>query len=387
MDFMTVKSITGGKRMFLALKEMKHAKTRFTMIGAIIMLIAWLVFILSGLGNGLSSLAAATMKNIDGDYFIYEEGSGGSMMKTKVSGDIAADVKGQYGVDDAARFGQSTIIVYKEGADESLEKNDVAFIGVESGKFIEPEVVEGSALDANKPFGVLVDESLMDKGYEIGDTLIVTSSNLELEIIGMVKGETFNHLPTVIGNVETWQSYAFAAPGSNNGLSNAVTMIALQGKDINPEAIANDYDKIEVVTKSEAVMGMPGYKEESATIYMMLAFLMVISAVIIAVFFYVFILQKTQQFGVMKAIGASDAFIKKSIISQVFVLSLVSIIIGIVLTYLTALVFPEEMPFSLDFKMVVLYAIILLVVSVLGSIVSARRVTKIDPLTALGRVE
>ena len=89
----------------------------------------------------------------------------------------------------------------------------------------------------------------------------------------------------------------------------------------------------------------------------------------------------------MKAIGASDAFIKKSIISQVFVLSLVSIIVGIVLTYLTALVFPEEMPFSLDFKMVVLYAIILLVVSVLGSIVSARRVTKIDPLTALGRVE
>ncbi len=237
------------------------------------------------------------------------------------------------------------------------------------------------------PYGVLVDESLMDKGYEIGDKLIVTSSNLELEIIGMVKGETFNHLPTVIGNVETWQSYAFAAPGSNNGLSNAVTMIALQGKDIDPQAIANHYDKIEVVTKSEAVMGMPGYKEESATIYMMLAFLMVISAVIIAVFFYVFILQKTQQFGVMKAIGASDAFIKKSIISQVFVLSLVSIIIGIVLTYLTALVFPEEMPFSLDFKMVVLYAIILLVVSVLGSIVSARRVTKIDPLTALGRVE
>lgn len=40
MDFMTVKSITGGKRMFLALKEMKHSKTRFMMIGAIIMLIA-----------------------------------------------------------------------------------------------------------------------------------------------------------------------------------------------------------------------------------------------------------------------------------------------------------------------------------------------------------
>jgi putative ABC transport system permease protein len=372
--------------MFLALKEMKHAKTRFVMIGAIIMLIAWLVFILSGLGNGLSSLAAATMKNIDGDYFIYEEGSGGQMMKTKVSGDIAADVVGKYGVDESAVFGQSTIIIYKAGGDET-KKNDVTLIGIEPGKFIEPEVVEGSASDKNNPYGVIVDKTIIDKGYKIGDKLIVSSSNLELEIIGMVEGETFNHLPTIFANVETWQSYAFAAPGSDNGLSNAVSMIALQGKDIDIEAIVEHYDKIEVVTKSQAVMGMPGYKEESATIYMMLAFLMVISAIIIAVFFYVFILQKTQQFGVMKAIGASDSFIKKSIISQVFVLSFVSIVIGVVLTYLTALVFPKEMPFNLDFKMVVLYGIILLIVSVLGSIISARRVTKIDPLTALGRVE
>ena len=89
----------------------------------------------------------------------------------------------------------------------------------------------------------------------------------------------------------------------------------------------------------------------------------------------------------MKAIGASDRFIKNSIISQVFVLSLISIIAGIVLTYLTALVFPEGMPFNLDFKMVILYAIVLLIVSVLGSVISARQVTKIDPLTAIGRVE
>ena len=45
------------------------------------------------------------------------------------------------------------------------------------------------------------------------------------------------------------------------------------------------------------------------------------------------------------------------------------------------------MPFNLDFKMVIVYAIVLLIVSVLGSIISARQVTKIDPLTAIGRVE
>jgi len=373
--------------MFLALKEMRHSKTRFLMIGAIIMLIGWLVFILSGLGNGLSSLAAATMKNIDGDLFIYEEGSEAAMMKTKVSGSIADDIVGKYNVEQAANFGQSTIIVHNENVPDVKEKNDVTFIGIEPGKFIEPTVIEGQQLDPNDKFGVLIDESLQEKGYDIGDTIVVTSSNLKLKVIGFTKGETFNHLPTIFGHIATWQSYAFAAPGSDNGLEYPVSMIALQGNDIEAEKIQKDFDLIETFSKSEAVMGMPGYKEESATIYMMLAFLFVISAIIIAVFFYVFILQKTQQFGVMKAIGASDRFIKNSIISQVFFLSSVSIIAGISLTYLTALALPEEMPFNLDFKIVLLYAVILLIVSVLGSVISARRVTKIDPLTAIGRVE
>ena len=373
--------------MFLAIKEMKHAKTRFIMIGAIIMMISWLVFILSGLGNGLSSLAAATMKNIDGDLFIYEEGSEGSIMKTKVTGTIAEDIEGQFGVDTATRFGQSTIIVHNPEVSDSKVNEDVAFLGIDPGKFIEPKVIEGAQLSKDDLYGVLIDESLAKKGYDIGDTIEVKSSELSLQVVGITKGETFNHLPTIFANVGTWQIYAFAAPGSNNDLESPVSMIALQGKNIDADAINNNYDLIETVSKSDAVMGMPGYKEESSTIYMMLAFLFVISAVIIAVFFYVFILQKTQQFGVMKAIGASDRFIKNSIIAQVFVLSLISIIAGIVLTYLTALALPEAMPFNLDFMTVIIYAVILLVVSVLGSVISARQVTKIDPLTAIGRVE
>ena len=148
-----------------------------------------------------------------------------------------------------------------------------------------------------------------------------------------------------------------------------------------------EVDGVEVVTKSSAINGMPGYTAENGTIMMMLVFLIVISAFVIAVFFYVLTIQKTQQFGVMKAIGASNGFIAKAIVSQVFVLSFFSILIGIGLTYLTAMVFPEEMPFNLDPVLVIIYGIVLLVISVGSSLFSIRRISKIDPLTALGRVE
>ena len=230
------------------------------MIGAIIMLIAWLVFILSGLGNGLSSLAAATMKNIDGDLFIYEEGSEGTMMKTKVSGTIADDIEGKYGVTEAAKFGQSTIIVKKDGPSNTAEKNDVAFIGIDPGKFIEPKVTEGKQLTSEDKMGVIIDETLQEKGYEIGDTIDVTSSDLKLTVIGITEGETFNHLPSVFVNVDTWQSYAFAAPGSDNGLESPVAMIALQGNNIDAQKIADKYNDIETFSKSQAVHALQVYQ-------------------------------------------------------------------------------------------------------------------------------
>jgi len=45
------------------------------------------------------------------------------------------------------------------------------------------------------------------------------------------------------------------------------------------------------------------------------------------------------------------------------------------------------MPFSLDTKLVVVYALLLLVVSILSSLISVRKITKIDPLQAIGRME
>lgn len=61
--------------MFLAMKELMHSKMRFLMIVIIFVLLAWLVFILSGLGNGLSTLATSTFKNMKADYVVFEQGS------------------------------------------------------------------------------------------------------------------------------------------------------------------------------------------------------------------------------------------------------------------------------------------------------------------------
>ncbi|WP_102693267.1 ABC transporter permease [Rummeliibacillus pycnus] len=371
--------------MFLALKELKHAKLRYTLMSVIIVLIAWLVFILSGLGNGLSTLSAAAIKNLDADYVVYEDGAKATFSKSLISESLINDIKKNKEVKDATPFGAAMAAISHGKSNE--EKTDVAILGIKPGGFIEPKTIEGKQLDPSIKNGVIANTTLKDKGYKLGDEIQVDGSTVKLKIIGFVENETYNHLPVLFSTLNQWRSYAYAAPGSNNGIEDAINAVVLQAPNLDAAQLDKQIDGIETVTKNAAINGMPGYMEENGTILMMLAFLIVISAFVIAVFFYVITIQKTQQFGVMKAIGASNSFITKAIVSQVFVLSVVGILIGAALTYLTALVFPENMPFDLNGTLVVLYGIALLLISLLSSLISVRQITKIDPLTALGRVE
>jgi putative ABC transport system permease protein len=228
---------------------------------------------------------------------------------------------------------------------------------------------------------------MKEEGFKLGDTFRLDGTTESLTIAGFVENETYNHVASVFVPIEEWRRIAFAAPGADKGLHDPVNALMIQGKDASVKAIDAKLGNAETVTRAAAVQGMPGFKEESASITMMQAFLLVISAFMLGVFFYVFTMQKSHQFGVMKAIGSGNAFLGRAVVSQVLVISVVSILIGAGLTYMVATVLPKAMPFLLDTKLVIVYSFVLLAIALLSSLVSVRRITKIDPLHALGRVE
>ncbi|MER2226547.1 MAG: ABC transporter permease [Carnobacterium sp.] len=358
------------------------------MIGLIIVFISWLVFVLSGLGTGLSDLATSTLKYSEADYIVFEKETDFSFSKSILSEDLEKQLLDEKGVEAVASMGTVSASIRSAASDEeNATKTDVLIAGIQPGSFMEPAVSSGKALINSNSNGVIVNESLKEDGFSLGDQLAINGSNEEVEIIGFVQNETLNHQPVIFAQLDKFRTIKYAAPGSDNGIENPVNGILLQGTDVDVEAINEKIDGIEIGTKDEAVNAVPGYTAENGTIMMMLWFLIIISAFIIGVFFYVLTNQKTQQFGVLKAIGGSNGFVIKTVISQVFVLSAISIIVGIGLTYLTAAVLPEGMPFNLKLPMVFIYSIVLLAISVLSSLFSVIKISKIDPLTALGRLE
>ncbi|WP_373711381.1 ABC transporter permease [Jeotgalibaca porci] len=375
--------------MFLARKELWFSKKRFFLIGFIIVLITWLVFVLSGLGNGLSDLGTAVIRYSDLDVAVFEKDSELTLGKSTLPESVVAEALEVEGVEEAASIATAAGAIYRgvNVDEETGKKTAVLFVGIEPGSFMEPKTISGENLDEAEPNRVLVDESLMREGFKLNDKITLNGVGTEYTIGGFVSNKTLNHMPAIFVTMDTLRGFKYMVPGSDMGIEKPISAVFLKGNNIDTEELTAAIDGIETGSIKETLNGIPGYSAESGTINLMLWLLIFISAFVIAVFFYVLTTQKVNQFGVMKAIGASNGFIIKSVVSEVFLLSGISILIGVGLTYLMTLVLPEDMPFTLLPNMVMLYGVILLATSLIGSLFSIRSIIKIDPITALGRVE
>ncbi|MGX7030118.1 ABC transporter permease [Vagococcus zengguangii] len=373
--------------MYLAWNEIKRNKGKYTMITLIVLLITWLVFLLTGLGNGLNALNAAAIQNINGDHLVFAKDSDNKFTKSTFSGEDLTEIKAVKGIEDATLMGSHMSSATNE-TNGSDKKVDITVVGITNNSFIEPKVTEGVALNKANHNDVIVADAIKNEGYKLGDEIKISGSDEIFTIVGFVEKNTFNHLPTVWLPLATWQEMRYAAPGSDDGQKNPVNTVVLQtNDDFKPENLEKEVKGVQVATRKQAVASMPGYKEENGTIMLMLAFLVAISAVIIGVFFYVLTMQKIPQFGVMKAIGASNGFISKIVVGQVTIITLIGIILGALATYGIAVILPAGMPFALDNKMVLLYGLLLFAISLISTLFSVRQIVKVDPLIALGRVE
>ena len=364
--------------MFLALREMKHAKLRYLLIGLIMVLIAWLVLFVTGLAKGLSNDNVSSLQNMDADYIVMQNESELKLNRSLLSSETLDQVRSITGDEGATPLGLQMSTLTKEGTSTKI---DASFFAIDKDSFIAPTVVEGSMIDNKTADEVVADISLKEEGFAVGDRIQDQSSGKSFTIIGFTEGQSYSHTPVLHMNMAGWFALHDADPDSEIYHFNA---IALKTTDAIADEVSQISD-IEVIAKDDTLAGIPGYKEESGSLLMMIAFLFVIAAFVLAVFFYVITIQKMNQFGVLKAIGAKNSYLVRNVMSQILIITIVSLALSILLTYGVAAILPASMPFDLSPSLVALCSILFIVVSILGSLLSVYRVAKIDAIEAIGR--
>lgn len=367
--------------MFLALRELRYARLRYLMIGTIITLIAWLVFLLSGLANGLANDSAAAIKAMPASAVVFQQGSQLLLQRSILPAAVVAQVRRIPGVTAATPLGQSTVTVQRAAGGDRLA---ATILAIDPRGFLAPPVVAGQALRDAPAGGVVVDRSLTKDGVRLGDTLILQPGGARLTVIGLTSGRTYSHMPVIYAPLALWQSLQASGPAHGTG---AISAVAIQADARAATRLPAAVRGIEVGNLAAVIQGVPGYAEETGSLTMIQGFLVVIAAFIVAAFFYVLTLQKTAQFGVLKVLGASSAVLSRDLLGQVVLLTASGVAAGALLAVGVAQVMPSSIPFLLEQRLVALYGGVLLAVALLGALLSLRRIAAIDALTAIGRAD
>lgn len=367
--------------MFLALRELKHAKFRYLLIGFIMILVAWLTFIVSGLANGLALDNASAMENMQGDYVILQDNAEQMLARSSIPTDILDEIRQQKGVKEAAPLSQTMMTLSQTDKDKKI---DVTIFGAEPKSMIMPDIAEGRTIEKLGENEVVVDASLKENGVAIGDMLENKDTGVSVRVVGFAEGQMYSHMPVLYTDSESWNHMMASTRKQQTPSYNA---IVVKGNENVQISLEKKISHIEVVTKDQAMQSIPGYKEEQGSLTMMISFLIVIATFVQAVFFYVVTLQKTNQFGVLKAIGAKTSYLAKNLMGQVLILAFTAVGFSIALTFGVSALFPEGMPFEIGVDTLVKYSALLIGVAVIGALLSLQRIAKIDAIEAIGRVE
>jgi putative ABC transport system permease protein len=183
-------------------------------------------------------------------------------------------------------------------------------------------------------------------------------------------------------SLDTWRK---TAPPTRGDDGPTATVIALSTSS-KADVAANDHQAgTKTVSIDDSLSAIGSYTSENGSLQLMRGFLFAISALVIGAFFTVWTIQRSGDVAVLKALGASTANLLKDALGQAVVLLVGGTLIGTgLVAVLGALVSRSAVPFLLTPATVLVPAVVIILLGALGAALSIRRITSVDPLTALG---
>ena len=359
--------------MFLAWNEIRKNRKKFYLIVSIIVLISYLVFFLFSLAHGLSEDKISAVKLWNAKEIVLQEGSNKNILASQIDKSAMDTFKDA----EPAAVDVYRIAVSKVGNNKDDDLLNIVFMGVEKNSKLMPKVIEGRMTENDHE--VVATKALAEENkLKIGDQLKLSKIDETLTIVGFTQEAKFLNMPVVYGTLRAKEVLSPKNPAMGGALTDKVSGLVL-GKEYS----GNGTNDFEVVKTGDFIEKLPGYHAEQLTFYMMIGFLMMISAIVLGVFLYIITLQKKTTFAIMKIQGISNSYIGKSVFIQTGMLAALGVIVGMVLAVLTGLALPPAVPFKIDWLYYLAAAVIMLVTPLLGAAFSVKSVAKIDPLRGL----
>lgn len=339
--------------MKLALRELNYYKLKYLLITSILFLLAFLVLFVTSLAQGLARDNISMINHFNASRYIISKEADHQLTQSSLSDKDTTLLESHHipliSVQQLPLKNNLTVTALY------MEKPDV-------------KVLKGR-LPKNKG-ETAVDHSLMTK-VKIGDILALKNQSIHYKVTGFIDDQMYAHTPVALMTKNGFKQF-------NPQLSKTLGLINVK------ENWTHQLKDSEVITSQQLMKGIASYEAEQMPLNLMVIFLFLISAIVISTFFYVITIQKTNEYGILKAIGIKNSRIASSILAEVLIVTSIGSGIAIALTISLSKVIPVTMPFHLNKSLIILLAGLFFIVGFIGALMSLIKVIRIDPQVALG---
>ena len=376
--------------MFLAIREIKRAKVRFTLLVLAIGLLVFLVLFQIGLRDGLIGQFIGALCNQSAPVLVFDAQARKNIEGSRISPDTQAALAEVNGVGRIGPLGESTFTVSnavsraKPVAKDQLI--DAVFFGYEitgpAAGLGAPTTLSKGRLPTGPNEAVASDRN-RSAGFDIGDVVRIEPGGVEITVVGLARDINYSVSPTMF---VSWDTFKAARMVRNP----AATVVFPSVMVVEPAAGVSDATLVTnlatvpgvvPLTRADAVAQSPGVASVSQSLNTVIGLLVITALMVIGLFILILTVQKSSSLTLMRAIGARRRTLALSLLAQASMVVFAGVIAGAIMM---ALVSPalNTLGVSFSFAQLGVVGVGAMIVGWIGSIAAVLRVLRIEPINA-----
>lgn len=366
--------------MFVALRDIRFARGRFALMGSVIALITLLIVLLSGLTAGLADRSTSAVEGLAADRIAFGASGDGEVEASYADSTVTAGQVEAWSAAEGVAWAEPLGITPTRVETPAEDSAAVALFGAPAGGHLAPEGLAD---------GLVVGTGLAEElGVSAGDTLTVAGTALTVDALADTGDHS--HMPAVWADIAVWREIdprVRHARGEDAPVANAVAVGLAPGADGAASAGAADAAARTLSeTRSGSRTAIGSFSSENGSLLTMQAFLYGISALVVGAFLTVWTVQRSDDIAILKALGGSTRYLLRDALAQALAVLLAGTAAGGAAGAVLGALAAGALPFSLTAATTLGPVAALVVLGMLGAVLAVRRITSVDPLTALGGV-
>lgn len=364
--------------MSIALRELLRRPGRFAPVVVAMSLLVVLLVVLGGFLDGLSLSQTGVVRAHEGRLLVVAADAGLALDRSRLPEEARAAVAEVDGVAAVGRVSQVATTARPDGG----ELVDVVLVGHDLGLDDVPAPAGPDTAHVDERLGAVA-------GAPTDAPPAVGRDGSCCSAVGTVLTDVSAGAPSVWVDHDVWLELAAAIDPTGAPTTQALVVEPVGGSDL--AALADDVRTalagiadVDVATAAEVVAADEVVAQQSGTFQGIIGVTFLVTLLVVALFFVLLTIERVKLYAVLKAVGGRSPDLLAGLAAQAVVIALVALVVGGVLSAGLVALVPPDLPVVVVPGRLAILAGATVATAIVGSLLTLRRILRVDPATAIG---